>query len=119
MSEIKVLKHFLDLFDDDMESVTEIALVFCDQIPVSLQNLNHASEDKDRAKVKLLVHQLKGTIGYLGFDSEVKLIKTIESTLAEDSLETIAHHVVELSDKLMLLVMNIEKDVLGGVTLSD
>lgn len=65
--------------------VTKMIQLFCDQMPVTLRDLNYALENTDLPNISKLAHKLKSTIDHLGIISIQRVIRDIESLSDENA----------------------------------
>lgn len=65
--------------------VTKMIQLFCDQMPITLSDLNHALENTDLSNISKLAHKLKSTIDHLGILSIQRVIRDIESLSDENA----------------------------------
>jgi PAS domain S-box-containing protein len=65
--------------------VAKMIQLFCDQMPITLRDLNHALENTDLPNISKLAHKLKSTIDHLGIVSIQRVIRDIESLSDENA----------------------------------
>lgn len=102
-----VFQHFLDLFENNREMASDVAFAFCEQIPVTIKQLKEAFTNKDNEQMKRGAHQLKGSLGYLGFTSEALLFKNLENDLRNDTFDMNKTDIDELCLPLEQLVKRV------------
>ncbi|OUR78237.1 hypothetical protein A9Q75_14350 [Colwellia psychrerythraea] len=75
------VKLFMNVFQGDLDSAKEVAIVFCQYIPKLLVLAKNAYQKNDVVGLKDCLHKLKGSIGYAGFIIEAKKIELLEKKL--------------------------------------
>lgn len=74
----KAIEYFLSILDGDLHLVKEISQECNEQLALYIRDLTVASVTKDYKTEKSLLHQLKGTLGYLGLNDEALFINKIQ-----------------------------------------
>ena len=72
------LKHFSEMCGDDVETMHEIKIEICKEIPIETEKLNRASSQKDWEEVFQIAHKLKMTFSFLCNTELDTLIKLTE-----------------------------------------
>lgn len=75
-SEIKCL---YDVFDGDEDMVKEVSELFVSYVPDTLNELDEAQLKNDQKGVTRILHRVKGSMGYLGFVNEARVIMQYET----------------------------------------
>ncbi|MGQ7853119.1 ATP-binding protein [Pedobacter sp. WC2501] len=65
--------------------VTKMIQLFCDQMPIALNDLNNALENTELQTISKQAHKLKSTIDHLGIISIQRVIRDIESLSDENA----------------------------------
>ncbi len=100
-----------DLFDDDLDILKEVSQLFCSYIPDTLAELNEAKLANDRKSIFRILHRVKGSVGYLGFELEAKLVMEYEKQAQEQDLEQLDFTL--LNTQLSTLVTLVKSEVLA------
>ncbi len=72
------LKHFSEMCGDDAETMHEIKIEICKEIPIESEKLNRASSQKDWEEVFQIAHKLKMTFSFVGNTELDTLVKLTE-----------------------------------------
>ena len=70
--------HFSEMCGGDAETILEIIIEICKEIPIEMEKLNHASSQKDWEEVFQISHKLKMTFSFLGNTELNTLVKLTE-----------------------------------------
>ncbi len=83
------LKCLFDIFDGDLKMVKEVSELFCTYVPDTLAELNEAKMANDKKSVFRILHRVKGSVGYLGFENEAKLVMNYEKQAREQNVQAL------------------------------
>lgn len=106
------LTGFWEVFADDTETAAEVVNMFSDYAPILLDEIDTALEALNSEVMLLKIHQLKGTIAYLGFSDISNLIKNIEESIKEQGLPSGASEFARLKKEITTLEECLVKEVL-------
>ena len=106
------LTGFWEVFAGDTDTAAEVVNMFSDYAPILLEEIDVALEELNSEVMLLKIHQLKGTIAYLGFSDISNLIKSIEENIKERGLPSGAIDYVRLKQEVTFLEEYLVKEVL-------
>ena len=97
---------FSSLLQDDPE-MGDIVVTFVNRLPEMTSEIIAAFADDDAEKMKLLIHNLKGTSGICGYNDIFEITKRIEFDLIANNLPAVV--------KLLEMLVLIQKRVIIGI----
>ncbi|WNC69627.1 Hpt domain-containing protein [Thalassotalea nanhaiensis] len=106
------LTGFWEVFAGDTDTAAEVVNMFSDYAPILLDEIDVALENLNSEVMLLKIHQLKGTIAYLGFSDISHLIKSIEESIKERGLPSGANDYERLKEEITILEECLVKEVL-------
>ncbi|MBI9017182.1 MAG: Hpt domain-containing protein [Phycisphaerae bacterium] len=92
------------VYDADEEVLTEIAEVFCEEAPKSMEKIFLAISQSDRSDLKFYAHRMKGTLAAMGADSISKSAYKLERMAHDENIETVKELAGEISNDLSHLI---------------
>ncbi|WNC71214.1 Hpt domain-containing protein [Thalassotalea psychrophila] len=106
------LTGFWEVFADDTDTAVEVVKMFSDYAPNLLEEIEVALTELNVEAMLLKIHQLKGTIAYLGFNEVFNLVKNIEASIKEHGLPSGAGDYAHLKQEIMTLETHLVQEVL-------
>ncbi len=91
-------------FKGDEDILIEMIGLFIDSIQNFLKPLREAVNAKDREKIKLFAHNLKGATSNFYASSALELVKEIEILAETAQFEQALLKLIEIEDNIMLLI---------------
>lgn len=104
------IKCLYDVFDGDTDMIKEVSELFVSYVPDTLNELIEAQSINDQTSVTRILHRVKGSMGYLGFDIDAKLITEYENE--SKNTEPLKMDLTPLHNRLSSLVNLIKGEVL-------
>jgi len=107
------VKLFMNVFQGDLDSAKEVAIVFCQYIPKLLVIAKKAYQKNDVVGLKDCLHKLKGSIGYAGFIIEAKKIERFERKLNTTTSALKINDFNNIITQISLLVEMVNLEILS------
>ncbi len=105
------MEELLERVDQDYELLEELFLVFIEDLPIQLKEIEEAINNGDYGRLKISAHRLKGSLGNLAATEAYGLAIKMEIAAGQGELETAQHIYPDLMKQTHLVTDALESMV--------
>ncbi len=105
------LKPLLNMVNNDMNKVSQMATIFIENTSIDLEIVKKALSEKDGKQLAMVFHKLKGSVSLLNINNLVNLLSQGEALAkSEGNFNELEKITNEISDTLSIAISQLKVD---------